>query len=318
MDWDSNTPSDYSLDNGLVRRVVVVGGGIIGGSIAWRLAQAGCRVSLCEAGRFGGEASSAGAGMLALGSEFQASTDTPSIWTELAQQSMARYPGFVDELRAESGQPIDFEICGSQCGEMFYPGDGYVDPRDVIRALRSVCESAGVLIQEKTPVAELDTGDETAVVVAAGAWSSGIVLRHGAGTISLPESLPVKGHLIAYRIRPGLLGPIRRSGHTYVLQRASGLVVAGSTEEYVGFDRKVDSRICDRLHKRAVRLWPDLSGKLFDLGWIGFRPATANGLPALGRLPGTNVWLAYGHFRNGILLAPATAAKIAEEICAER
>lgn len=297
--------------------MVVIGAGIIGSSIAWRLAQAGLRVSLFDAGRFGAEASWAGAGMLAPGSEFRASSDTPSIWTELASQSMSLYPGFVEELRVESGVPIDFQICGSQCGEVFYPGDGYVDPRDVMKALRTVCESSGVLIHEQTPVAQLDTDDEAAVVVAAGAWSSGIVLRHRGRALFLPEAFPVKGHLIGYQRKTGLLGPIRRAGHTYVLQRSNGMVVAGSTEEQVGFDRKIDSRICERLHKRAVRLWPDLHGKLFDECWVGFRPGTASGLPAIGRMPGSNVWLAYGHYRNGILLAPITAQKVANEISSE-
>ena len=295
----------------------MVGGGIIGGSIAWRLSQAGCRVSLFDAGRFGAEASSAGAGMLAPGSEFPASSEAASTWTALANQSMSLYPGFIEELQAESGVPIDFRICGSQCGEVFYPGDGYVDPRDVMSALRVVCDAGGVSIQEKTPVTEFDAGDERAVVIAAGAWSSGIALRYHGRALSLPESFPVKGHLIAYRKKPGLLGPIRRSGHTYVLQRANGLVIAGSTEEHVGFDRKIDSRICGRLHKRAVRLWPALSGNLFDECWVGFRPGTASGLPVIGRILGSNVWLAYGHYRNGILLAPVTSETIANEIADE-
>jgi glycine/D-amino acid oxidase-like deaminating enzyme len=70
------------------------------------------------------------------------------------------------------------------------------------------------------------------------------------------------------------------------------------------------------LHRRAQRLWPELKGKLYDECWIGFRPATATGTPAIGQVPDTNVWLAYGHYRNGILLAPVTARKIAASITA--
>jgi glycine/D-amino acid oxidase-like deaminating enzyme len=292
--------------------VVVIGAGIIGASIAWRLAQAHVPVTLFDAGRFGGEASWAGAGMLAPSSEF----DRPSGWTELAVESMSLYPAFVEELRSESGLPIDYAICGANAGGVLYPGDGLVDPRDVLRALRSVCEARGVAIREKAAVADLDTDAERAVVVSAGAWSSQIRLRHCGRAIPLPESFPVKGHLIAYQGRPGSLGPIRRSGHTYVLQRSSGLVIAGSTEERIGFDRKIDARICQRLHKRAQVLWPELKGKLYDECWIGFRPATVTGTPAMGRVQGTNVWLAYGHYRNGILLAPVTAQRIASGIIA--
>ena len=94
--------------------------------------------------------------------------------------------------------------------------------------------------------------------------------------------------------------------------RSSGLIIGGSTEERVGFDRKIDARICQRLHRRAQVLWPELKGKLFDECWIGFRPATATGMPAMGLVQDTNVWLAYGHYRNGILLAPVTADAIAK------
>ena len=159
-----------------------------------------------------------------------------------------------------------------------------VNPRDILLALRSVCESRGVLIREQTPITELDTDDEAAVVVAAGAWSCQIVLRSHGQVVPLPESFPIKGHLIAYHGRPGSLGPIRRAGHTYLLQRSNGLIIAGSTEERIGFDRKVDPRICQRLHQRAQALWPDLKGKLYDECWIGFRPATSTGTPALGRV----------------------------------
>jgi len=284
-----------------MRQVVVVGSGIIGASIAWRLAQAGLRVKIFEAGKFGSEASWAAAGMLTPGTEFQ----EPSIWADLARESMTLYPAFVDELRAESGLPIDFQMDS---------GEGLVDPRDILRALYAVLTARRVDIRENKPIATLDTHESAAVVIAAGAWSSGISLRHRGQPVPLPEAFPIKGHLIGYRLRPGMLGPIRRAGHTYVLQRSNGLVIAGSTEERIGFDRKIDSRICQRLHKRAAALWPELRGKLFDEGWIGFRPATATGLPAIGRVDGTNVWLAYGHYRNGILLAPVTALKIAAHI----
>lgn len=292
--------------------MLVIGAGIIGASIAWRLAQANVPVRLCDAGRFGGEASWAGAGMLAPGSEF----DAPSIWTELAAASMLLYPAFVDELRSESGLPIDYAICGANASGVVYPADGFVDPRDVLRALRSVLERRGVPIHEQAPVAEFRTDTERAVVLAAGAWSSQILLRHRGQAVPVPESFPVKGHLIGYYRRPGSLGPIRRSGHTYILQRTTGLVIAGSTEERAGFNRKIDPRICHRIHKRAQLLWPELQGKLYDECWIGFRPATLTGVPAMGRVPHTNVWLAYGHYRNGILLAPVTADRIARDITA--
>src|SRR6266849_1561772 len=88
--------------------VTVLGGGIIGLSIAWRLAQRGRHVAVIDAGRRGGEASRAGAGMLAPGGEFAGDT----VWTPLGLESHALYPKFVKELSEESGSTIDFRMCG--------------------------------------------------------------------------------------------------------------------------------------------------------------------------------------------------------------
>src|SRR5579862_593538 len=89
--------------------VVVIGAGIIVASIAWRLAQAGLRVTVLDAGTVGGEASWVGAGMLAPGGEI----DHPSAAAEFAMQSLALYRGFVEELHAESGADIDFRESGA-------------------------------------------------------------------------------------------------------------------------------------------------------------------------------------------------------------
>ena len=76
-------------------QVLIVGGGLIGSSIAWRLAQKGAQVTIADAGNLGGEASPAGAGMLSPGAEF----DKPSVWLDLGTESMRLYPSFVEELQ---------------------------------------------------------------------------------------------------------------------------------------------------------------------------------------------------------------------------
>ena len=127
--------------------VMILGAGLIGASIAWRTAQAGLRVTLCDTKSFGGGTSSAGAGMLSPGGEF----DQPSIWRDLGLESMRMYPSFVDELRAETGMPIDYAIAGCRKfaengdGETRdYPDDGFVDPNHLLRALRAACTARGV------------------------------------------------------------------------------------------------------------------------------------------------------------------------------
>jgi glycine oxidase len=296
--------------------ITIVGGGLIGASIAWRLAQKGNEITILDAGRFGGETSSAGAGMLSPGGEFE----KPSIWADLGSESMDLYPAFVEELSDETKLPIDFKICGclktsEETGAShLYPGDGFVDPTDLLRALHAACVARGVKIIENrcTSVVETTAGD--AFVIAAGAWSNQLHVEHAGRRIDLSEVKPIKGHLIGFDLQPGTLGPMLRHGHSYVLQRSNGFTIAGSTEEDVGFDRSIDDGICAEIHQRAARLWPALERAKPSKRWIGFRPYSET--PHIGRLEDTNVWLAYGHFRNGILLAPLTAQRISREICA--
>ena len=319
--------------------VTIIGAGIIGSSIAWRLAQAGVRVRLVDSGKMGGEASWAGAGMLAPGGEF---TEL-SWWISMAIESHHLYAPFVEELERESGIAIDFRICGavetpespsgwlalldragrqramgiaSTSGEasVRYPNDSSVDPRDVVAALRQVLERLGVDIVENSPTAEVESGGMQALVIAAGAWSSSLRVLYNGRAVALPEAFPVKGHLLGYRMPAGSLDTILRRGHTYILQRSNGFTIAGSNEEDAGFDRHVDPEVCAALHQKAAALWPELEGHAPEEQWIGFRPGSRSGEPVIVRCEGSNVWLAYGHYRNGILMAPVTARRIAAEI----
>ncbi len=320
--------------------ITIAGAGIIGASIAWRLAQAAAAVRLLDAGRVGAEASWAGAGMLAPGSEFL----RKSQWTELALESLDLYPAFVEELRQESGAAIDYRASGAiespaspedwpgmreranfqrafglACeigdGELRYPRDAIVDPREVTNALAEACRRRGVEIREHTPLTRYDT-EGAPLVIAAGAWSGSIEITEHGKSVPLPETVPVKGHLLGYRLDPGTLTTILRRGHTYVLQRSNGYTLAGSNEERIGFDRTVDGRAVADIAGRAANLCPLREGRTPDEAWCGFRPQTATGTLALGRVEGASVWLAYGHYRNGILMAPSTARRIADELTA--
>jgi glycine oxidase len=281
--------------------VLIVGGGLIGSSIAWRLAQKGVRVTIADAGNLGGEASSAGAGMLSPGAEF----DQPSVLRDLGLESMRMYPSFVEELRFETGIDVDFR--------RFHPEDGIVDPAALLRALRCACESRKVrLVRER--VTSVEPRDYAAVVIAAGAWSGHVQVKP---YVALPAVAPIKGHLIGFQMEPGALGAVRRQGETYVLQRSNGFLIAGSNEQDIGFDCTVDAAICEDIHRRAAQLFPPLENATPVKRWIGFRPRSPNGDPYIGRFEETNVWLAYGHYRNGILLTPVTAERITNQISTE-
>jgi glycine oxidase len=130
---------------------------------------------------------------------------------------------------------------------------------------------------------------------------------------SLPRSFPVKGHLLGYRLPAGSLGTTVRHDHTYVFQRSDGFTIAGSSTEDVGYDRSIDPKIVSEIAARAAALVPTLASLEPESAWIGFRPA-ADTAPHIGRLASSRLWLAYGHYRNGLLLAPATSDQICQEI----
>jgi glycine oxidase len=328
-----------------MKTVTIVGAGIMGLASAWRLAQRGWSVRIFDLRKAAREASRAAAGMLAPGGEI----DSNAALARMALRSLAIYPEFVRNLKEESGLPVEFSqcgavevafdeaqhkalaekaanqaaigICSNPCryqswNARHYPADAIVDPLSITHALLAACRERGVAIHEHEPVAEIlpnGSGVRTAmgdyhsdrVLIAAGAWSSALFP-------CLPQVYPVRGHLVYFEMEPGLLKTIVRNGHTYVLQRESGGVVAGSSMEDAGFDRTVNTAIVEDIRQRAAKLIPQLADVTPVGCWNGLRPATDVG-PVVGRVADTNIWTAYGHFRNGILLAPDTAQTIATE-----
>src|SRR5262249_21362627 len=207
------------------------------------------------------------------------------------------------------------------------PEDAAVDPRNVTHALLAACRSRGVEIRENMPVTAIysspgaiavDTpaGKFTSriAVLAAGAWSGSIPFFDSGAARRLPGSFPVRGHLAGYHLKPGSCPTILRQGHTYIVQRANGFTICGTSMETVGFDRRIDPKTVSGIIRRAEALLPLLAHAGTPEVWIGFRPRADAHRPHIERFQDSNLWLAYGHFRNGILLAPATAERIATQI----
>jgi glycine oxidase len=350
--------------------VIIAGGGVIGASIAWRLARNHLSVLLLDAAKIGSEASSAAAGMLAPGGEF----DHPSPMLDFAISSLAKYDDFVDALHADGGLPIELRHTGavqialdnaelellteraalqraagipsavltpdelralvplvrpSAVGAIHYPNEATVDPAGLMTALRAACLARGVTIEEESRVisvaadhagTRLSLADRTIdapfAVLSAGAWSGGIAVTIDDQPHSLPRSFPIKGHLLGYRLPAGSLAATVRQHHTYILQRADGFTIAGSSTEDAGFDRTIDPQIVSDIAARAGALVPALASLDPELIWIGFRPATSAAAPHIGRVQSSRIWIAYGHYRNGILLAPATCDRVCKQISA--
>ena len=182
-----------------------------------------------------------------------------------------------------------------------------MDPRHVCAALLAACRRLGVEIREQETVTEC----RGPMVVAAGAWASRI-----AGLSGVPRAFPVKGHLLGYHCKKESMPPIVRHGHDYALQRDNGFTIFGSDEQPDCWDTTPDAERVAALTKAAAELLPRLLQRSPDEVWAGLRPGSETGEPVVEQVPGKDVWLAYGHFRNGILLAPITARMITESIVA--
>lgn len=208
-----------------------------------------------------------------------------------------------------------------------FPDDHQVDNQALMRALPLAAARAGVTFRTATARAVLEesgraTGVDAdgerlfadAVVLAAGAWSS---LVPGTG---LPPTAvrPVRGQMAELTARLPPLAHIVKTPAGYLVPRAGGRVIAGSTMEYVGFDKRVTAEGLAKLLCLAAEVCPALGQATVSGSWAGLRPGTEDKLPFLGAGPLERLYLATGHFRNGILLAPMTARVIASLVKGER
>ncbi len=140
-----------------------------------------------------------------------------------------------------------------------------------------------------------------AFVFCSGAWTASLLP-------TLPRSIqPVKGQMILFEARPGLVNRIVLRDGKYVIPRRDGMVLAGSTLEYTGFDKSLSDAAREALADMAIDLFPALAEARIAHHWSGLRPGSSDGVPFIGRVPGfDNVYANVGHFRNGLVLAPAS------------
>jgi glycine oxidase len=220
------------------------------------------------------------------------------------------------QIAAMTGGSVSREIREA----VFFPDDGVVDNRRLTMALRIAAERRGVAFAIRRTArrllvrggrcagVETDQGPMEAarVVNAAGAWAS------FDPAFPVPVE-PVHGQIVEVESPVPALSAVVESEDVYVVPRG-GSWLLGSTAERIGFEKRVTAGAVARLLTAAARLLPALEGAVFLRAWSGLRPGTPDGLPVLGRgaLPG--LYLATGHFRNGILLAPVTALALADEM----
>lgn len=148
------------------------------------------------------------------------------------------------------------------------------------------------------------------IVVTAGAWSGQLLAE--AGLTVLPIR-PVKGQMLLYQPQTPLLKSIVLSNGRYLIPRADGLILAGSTLEPGGFDKTATEAARQSLHTSACNILPALRDVPIRAQWAGLRPGAPAGVPYIGRMPGFgNLSINAGHYRNGLVLAPAAARLCAD------
>jgi glycine oxidase len=201
-----------------------------------------------------------------------------------------------------------------------------LDPRDLCVALPRAAAAAGVDLREETAVNGvkadlLGVRVETAGgVISAGAflnccgaWAGTLPGATGDLSSELFGIEPRKGQLVTVMLDEGVsLGAVLRTPETYLVPRGDGRVVIGATVLRAGFDKQADSEVARTLVAEAADLWPPLASSRIVDTWAGLRPGSGDGLPVMGCCGNSRLWMAAGHFRNGILLAPATATILRE------
>lgn len=353
--------------------VVIIGGGVIGLSIARELALRGMRdVTVIERGEFGKEASWAAGGILAP----QVEADRPDEFFKLACASRDLYPAFARALQDETGIDVQFEQTGTlylgfteddehemrrrfdwqtraglrvewlggedarrleanispnvRCALRF-PDDWQVENRRLTEALLASNRNLGVQLIANCEVRSVRieggrvTGIESAeasidaatVVIAAGAWTSEI--KTSATNSSPLQIEPVRGQMLCFKTEPAFARHVIYSSRGYLVPRHDGRLLAGSTSEQVGFDKRVTDEGTAAIKSMAFEIAPELESVAIVDSWAGFRPHAPDDLPVIGPAADTEgLFYATGHYRNGILLAPITAEIIAEAVTRRR
>jgi glycine oxidase len=227
-------------------------------------------------------------------------------------------------LSQDDVRRLEPDISPEVRGALFFPEDHWVNNPRLVAAFAQAALLEGVefiqaevsgLLRSGDRVRGVSTREAThpagAVLLAAGAWSGQLASTAG---LALPV-VPVRGQLLCLEGVPRRLHHLFHLKEHYLVPRASGEILVGSSMEWVGFVKRVTAEQVLAFLQAAIRLVPRLGQLPIKATWAGFRPWAADGKPVIGRWPGTEgLFVATGHGRNGILLTPITARLIRELI----
>lgn len=352
--------------------IVICGGGVNGLGIAWRLAEAGCRVSVYDShaiGRGTRGATWAAGGMLAAGVEAEPGEEA---LTELCLDSQRRWHAFRDALEGLTGISVGYRDEGTMvvatnrdeaaalrhhydyqinlgielewltpadarrrephlgrnvAAAVYSKNDHQVENRDLLLALLRACELTGVELHAHTPVEAIETANgrvegvrvggelvkADAVVHATGAWAGAMP---GLPPEAKPPVRPLKGQMLAVQMDQAapILSHVVWAPTTYLIPRLDGRLLIGATVEEKGFDGAMTAGGLLALLDTAWRALPTIEELPVVETWVGFRPTSRDDAPIFGPTTVEGLFMATGHHRNGILLAPLTADAVSEAV----
>ncbi len=340
---------------------IIIGGGIIGLSLARELYKKNIEITIIEKEKIGRGASWVAGGMLAPQSE---GLEIGSM-LDLCLESRDMYKDYILDIEKDTGLQTGYWDSGIFCpafseeekehllnnlknyksigltgewlerddleskyislgdeilGGVLYPDDGQVDNRLLMIALENYVRNSDIEILEYTPVKKIVQKDgefkyvETDsnviegdfCILSAGAWS---------GEISDIPVFPIKGEMAAVDVEKKDIDKVFFSSRAYLIPRKDYTrLVIGATEEKVGFKKGNTVKGVMQLFKGLVDTFPHFNGKNIQELWYGYRPATPDLEPILGKSDIKNLYFATGHHRNGILLAPITTKLLSELI----
>lgn len=236
----------------------------------------------------------------------------------------------VERLASRDCRRLEPQLAPAIRGGLFVPGDHQVDPRALARALLAATDRAGVTLRCERAAEVLfaddavrgvrmaggDTITSAAVVIAAGAWSGQLA---GVPDDAIPAIRPVKGQILRLRARPAdppvlshTLRAIVRGASCYLVPRLEGELVLGATVEEQGFDTAVTAGAVYELLRDARAALPAITELPLVETTAGLRPGSPDNAPLIGPSEVPGLIVATGHYRNGVLLTPITAAAVAD------
>lgn len=235
----------------------------------------------------------------------------------------------IEELNTKQSLALEPTLSHQNTGSLRWPEVAQLRNPRLLQAVRVWMEKLGVKLYEHAEVRSLIMQQDTVsgvqctngkvfsadqVLLASGSWSGELAEQLG---FALPIK-PVKGQIVLLKGKSGVMKSIVKHDDAYFVPRADGRILIGASMEFVGFERGNTEQVTDQLMASVQKIAPGLKDLPVEHQWMGFRPGSPDGLPFLGDVPNVKgLWVASGHYRNGVALAPITAEVMSRKILGE-